>query len=50
MNYRKDKEVRMVFTEKDNTISRMKDEIRMYRVHIFKGSGWSEEEIDKHVK
>ena len=48
--HRKDAIFNKLIAEKDTTISRMKDEIKLYRIDIFKQRGWSDEQIDKHVK
>lgn len=50
LNKRKDSANEKLIKEKDNTIARMKEEIKMYRIEHFKNKGWSEEEIEKYVK
>ena len=49
-NNQKDAVFKKLIQEKDDTISRMKDEVKIYRIHIFKERGWSEDEIDKYIK
>jgi hypothetical protein len=50
VNSRKDAAFKKLIEEKDRTIERMKDEVKLYRISFFKKEGWSDAEIEKFVK
>ncbi len=47
---KKEKVYDKLIDEKDETIKRMKEEVKMYRIHFFKENGWTEEDVDKYIK
>jgi len=49
-NNRKDAAFKALIKEKDDTIERMKEEVKMYRINLFKDKGWTDEGIDKYIK
>jgi len=48
-NKRKQRYMDKLIEEKDKTIERMADEIRLMRIDFFKRNGWTDDDIDKYV-
>lgn len=45
----KDKIYDKLIAEKDETIKRMSEELRLYRSALLKDKGWTNEEIDRYI-